>query len=79
MLWKGLQIKKHDMEQRNGHQNNVKRLFHGTSHDTVATINQYGFNRSYAGKNGEFSVENMEQTLPQSLFSTEIEEVTVPV
>lgn len=41
------------MEQRNGHQNNEKRLFHGTNHDTVAHINDSGFNRVFAGKNGE--------------------------
>ncbi|XP_044073695.1 poly(ADP-ribose) polymerase family member 14-related sequence 1 isoform X2 [Siniperca chuatsi] len=51
LLWKSLQIKKRDMEQRNGHQNNEKRLFHGTCHSTVAYINEHGFNRSYAGKN----------------------------
>lgn len=51
VLWESLQIKKRDMEQRNNHQNNEKRLFHGTSHDTVAYINEHGFNRSYAGKN----------------------------
>ncbi|KAK9537952.1 hypothetical protein VZT92_005522 [Zoarces viviparus] len=51
LLWKSLQIKKRDMEQRNNHQNNGRRLFHGTSHDTVAYINAHGFNRSYAGKN----------------------------
>ncbi|XP_074550674.1 poly(ADP-ribose) polymerase family member 14-related sequence 1 isoform X2 [Halichoeres trimaculatus] len=51
MMWKSLEIKKRDMEQRNGHQNNEKRLFHGTSEDTVAYINEHGFNRSYAGKN----------------------------
>ncbi|XP_068184872.1 poly(ADP-ribose) polymerase family member 14-related sequence 1 isoform X2 [Antennarius striatus] len=50
-LWKSLEIKKQDMEQRNGHQNNERRLFHGTCHETVAYINQHGFNRSYAGKN----------------------------
>lgn len=50
-LWSGLQVKKRDMEVRNGHQNNERRLFHGTSEDTVATINDRGFNRSYAGKN----------------------------
>uniref|UniRef100_A0A3P9Q332 Poly [ADP-ribose] polymerase n=1 Tax=Poecilia reticulata TaxID=8081 RepID=A0A3P9Q332_POERE len=50
-LWKSLQIKKHEMEQRNNHQNNEKRLFHGTSEDTVPIINERGFNRSYAGKN----------------------------
>ncbi|KAM8749622.1 poly(ADP-ribose) polymerase family member 14-related sequence 1 isoform 1-T1 [Acanthopagrus schlegelii] len=50
-LWKALQIKKLDMEQRNGHQNNERRLFHGTAHDTVAHINDSGFNRVFAGKN----------------------------
>lgn len=51
MLWKSLEIKKCDMERRNGHQNNEKRLFHGTCQDTVAHISEHGFNRSYAGKN----------------------------
>uniref|UniRef100_A0A4W6GBK6 Poly [ADP-ribose] polymerase n=1 Tax=Lates calcarifer TaxID=8187 RepID=A0A4W6GBK6_LATCA len=51
VLWKSLQIKKRDMEQRNGHQNNEKRLFHGTCYTTVNLINEHGFNRSYAGKN----------------------------
>ncbi|KAG8000828.1 Poly [ADP-ribose] polymerase 14 [Nibea albiflora] len=51
VLWKSLQLKKHDMEQRNGHQKNEKRLFHGTCQTTVPTINEHGFNRSYAGKN----------------------------
>lgn len=41
------------MEQKNGHQHNEMTLFHGTSEDTVAIINEHGFNRSYAGKNGE--------------------------
>ncbi|XP_043988454.1 poly(ADP-ribose) polymerase family member 14-related sequence 1 [Gambusia affinis] len=50
-LWKSLQIKKQEMEVRNNHQNNEKRLFHGTSEDTVPIINERGFNRSYAGKN----------------------------
>ncbi|XP_058509656.1 poly(ADP-ribose) polymerase family member 14-related sequence 1 [Solea solea] len=51
VLWKSLQIKKRDMEQRNGHQNNERRLFHGTCQTTIGTINELGFNRSYAGKN----------------------------
>lgn len=50
-LWKSLQIKKHEMEVRNNHQNNEKRLFHGTSETTVPIINERGFNRSYAGVN----------------------------
>ncbi|KAK1902579.1 Protein mono-ADP-ribosyltransferase PARP14 [Dissostichus eleginoides] len=50
-LWKSLQIQKRVMEQRNNHQNNERRLFHGTCEDTAAHINEHGFNRSYAGKN----------------------------
>lgn len=41
------------MDQRNGHTNNEKQLFHGTSEETIPIINERGFNRSYAGKNGE--------------------------
>lgn len=52
-LWRSLQIKKHDMELRNGHQKNEKRLFHGTCHTTINHINNHGFNRSFAGKNGK--------------------------
>ncbi|XP_033990535.1 poly(ADP-ribose) polymerase family member 14-related sequence 1 [Trematomus bernacchii] len=50
-LWKSLQIQKRVMEQRNNHQNNERRLFHGTCEDTAAHINEHGFNRSFAGKN----------------------------
>ncbi|CAB1443725.1 unnamed protein product [Pleuronectes platessa] len=53
MFWKSIQIKKRDIEQRNGHPNNERRLFHGTTETTVDIINQNGFNRVYAGKNGE--------------------------
>lgn len=52
-MWKSLQIKKAEMDQRNGRPDNERRLFHGTSHEAVAIINKYGFNRGYAGKNGE--------------------------
>ncbi|XP_035760118.1 protein mono-ADP-ribosyltransferase PARP15-like, partial [Neolamprologus brichardi] len=52
-LWKSLEIKKREMELRNGHQNNERRLFHGTCDGAVPNINDRGFNRSYAGKNGE--------------------------
>ncbi|XP_034430831.1 protein mono-ADP-ribosyltransferase PARP14-like [Hippoglossus hippoglossus] len=51
MLWKSLQVKKCDIEQRNGHSNNERRLFHGTTETIVNTINENGFNRAYAGKN----------------------------
>ncbi|XP_028289542.1 poly(ADP-ribose) polymerase family member 14-related sequence 1 [Parambassis ranga] len=50
-LWKSVQLKKLEMDQKNGHQNNEKRLFHGTAQETLHNINAKGFNRSYAGKN----------------------------
>ncbi|KAL0993426.1 hypothetical protein UPYG_G00107720 [Umbra pygmaea] len=50
-LWKAYLIKKKDIEVKNGHQNNEKRLFHGTSSDIIDNINTNGFNRSFAGKN----------------------------
>ncbi|KAM4558451.1 poly(ADP-ribose) polymerase family member 14-related sequence 1 isoform 3-T3 [Odontesthes bonariensis] len=51
VMWKSLQIKKEELEVRNGHPNNERRLFHGTCESTVPIINERGFNRSYAGKN----------------------------
>ncbi|KAJ7990064.1 hypothetical protein DPEC_G00310970 [Dallia pectoralis] len=50
-LWKNFQIKKGEMELRNSHKNNEKRLFHGMCWTTINHINHHGFNRSYAGKN----------------------------
>ncbi|XP_073711243.1 poly(ADP-ribose) polymerase family member 14-related sequence 1 isoform X2 [Misgurnus anguillicaudatus] len=50
-MWKNYQNNKSVMEVKNGHQNNEKRLFHGTSEQTINHINKSGFNRSYAGKN----------------------------
>ncbi|XP_065148690.2 poly(ADP-ribose) polymerase family member 14-related sequence 1 isoform X2 [Paramisgurnus dabryanus] len=50
-MWKNYQNNKCVMELKNGHQNNEKRLFHGTSEQTINHINKSGFNRSYAGKN----------------------------
>uniref|UniRef100_A0A8K9XST8 Poly [ADP-ribose] polymerase n=1 Tax=Oncorhynchus mykiss TaxID=8022 RepID=A0A8K9XST8_ONCMY len=50
-LWRNLQIKKQEMDSKNCHQNNEKRLFHGTCPLIIDTINANGFNRSYAGKN----------------------------
>lgn len=49
--WKNYQTTKQVMEQKNKHQNNEKRLFHGTREDTILHINKDGFNRSYAGLN----------------------------
>ena len=47
-------VKKKDMDKHNppGHQNE-RRLFHGTPADVCPKINQQGFNRSFAGKNGK--------------------------
>ncbi|CAB1339029.1 unnamed protein product [Coregonus sp. 'balchen'] len=50
-LWGAFKIKKKDMEVRNRHQNNERKLFHGACHTTIDKINELGFNRSYAGKN----------------------------
>lgn len=49
------------MDQKNGHQNNEKRLFHGTAEDTVQKINAKGFNRSYAGKNGKMFMQHLKK------------------
>ncbi|NXV09888.1 PAR14 polymerase, partial [Cettia cetti] len=48
-LWKNYQIKKCEMDKKNGHINNEKLLFHGTSQESLTFINERGFNRSYAG------------------------------
>ena len=39
------------MEQKNGA--NEKFLFHGTAQGSCSSINKFGFNRSYCGKNGK--------------------------
>ncbi|XP_021548338.1 protein mono-ADP-ribosyltransferase PARP15 [Neomonachus schauinslandi] len=51
-LWQSYQIKKKHMDLKNGHTANERVLFHGTDADSVPYVNQHGFNRSYAGKNG---------------------------
>ncbi|NXU37475.1 PAR14 polymerase, partial [Drymodes brunneopygia] len=48
-LWKTYQIKKCEMDKKNGSRNNERLLFHGTSEESLAFINNRGFNRSYAG------------------------------
>ncbi|NXI45364.1 PAR14 polymerase, partial [Galbula dea] len=48
-LWKAYQIKKCEMDKKNGSKNNEKLLFHGTSEESSILINNNGFNRSYAG------------------------------
>ncbi|NXH42078.1 PAR14 polymerase, partial [Dicaeum eximium] len=48
-FWKNYQIKKCEMDKKNGHSNNERLLFHGTSQESITFINKHGFNRSYAG------------------------------
>ncbi|XP_074526876.1 protein mono-ADP-ribosyltransferase PARP14-like [Halichoeres trimaculatus] len=49
-LWHSYHLKKKELEKKNKHKNNERRLFHGTGADSIDHINKYGFNRSYAGK-----------------------------
>ncbi|XP_062392889.1 protein mono-ADP-ribosyltransferase PARP14 isoform X2 [Sardina pilchardus] len=48
-LWKNYMIRKAELDQKNNHTNNEKRLWHGTLADKIDHINKHGFNRSYAG------------------------------
>nr|XP_009491491.1 PREDICTED: poly [ADP-ribose] polymerase 14 [Pelecanus crispus] len=48
-FWKAYQIKKREMDNKNGTTNNERLLFHGTSKESLTLINNQGFNRSYAG------------------------------
>ncbi|XP_066544429.1 protein mono-ADP-ribosyltransferase PARP14 isoform X2 [Amia ocellicauda] len=50
-LWHSYQIRKKHLDEKNGHTNNERRLFHGTCPTTLSQINTHGFNRSYAGRN----------------------------
>ncbi|XP_061464993.1 protein mono-ADP-ribosyltransferase PARP14-like isoform X2 [Rhineura floridana] len=50
-FWQSYQVKKQEIDRKNGHENNEKVLFHGTPASTLTPINHTGFNRSYAGKN----------------------------
>ncbi|XP_051767270.1 protein mono-ADP-ribosyltransferase PARP14 isoform X3 [Ctenopharyngodon idella] len=51
-LWRNYMIKKEEMEEKNKHKNNEKRLFHGTGPDKTDQINHHGFNRSFSGMHG---------------------------
>ena len=51
-LYKSYMIRKQDMDIRNGSHQNERSLFHGTTEEASKAINHHGFNRSYAGKNG---------------------------
>lgn len=43
---------KKQLEVKNKHTNNERRLFHGTGATSIDLINKQGFNRSYAGAHG---------------------------
>ncbi|XP_026129257.1 poly [ADP-ribose] polymerase 14-like isoform X2 [Carassius auratus] len=51
-LWRNYMIKKEELEDKNKHTNNERRLFHGTGPDKTDQINHHGFNRSFAGMHG---------------------------
>ena len=53
-LYKAYVVKKDQMEQTNGA--NEKLLFHGTAQGSCSSINKFGFNRSFCGKNGKSSI-----------------------
>ena len=50
-LYRAYMVKKDQMEQKNSA--NEKFLFHGTAQGSCSSINKFGFNRSYCGKNGK--------------------------
>ncbi|XP_068102327.1 protein mono-ADP-ribosyltransferase PARP14-like isoform X2 [Hyperolius riggenbachi] len=49
-LWRNYQIKKQNIEAKNGFTNNERELFHGTDFNSVQHVKHNGFNRSYAGR-----------------------------
>lgn len=52
MLLQQYEAKLKLLEKQNAATTNEMTLWHGTGNDAVASINTYGFNRSYCGKNG---------------------------
>ncbi|KAM4889417.1 protein mono-ADP-ribosyltransferase PARP14 [Thomomys bottae] len=53
-IWNSYQLKKKAMDDKNGHKQNERLLFHGTEAGFVPHVNKNGFNRSYAGKNAVY-------------------------
>ncbi|XP_040214266.1 protein mono-ADP-ribosyltransferase PARP14-like [Rana temporaria] len=49
-LWLNYQIKKQNIDSKNGSTTNEKELFHGTDFNSIQHVNHNGFNRSYAGR-----------------------------
>jgi len=54
-LYKQYVIRKTEMDKANAVAQNERTLWHGTSADTLPSIDDTGFNRSYCGKNGQHS------------------------
>jgi len=44
--------KKRQMDSSGSRKQSERMLWHGTAGNAVFSINEYGFNRSYCGKNG---------------------------
>ena len=60
VLYSQYAAKKKVMDDNNpGGQQNETKLFHGTKPDTCPKVNQQGFNRSFAGANGESILNSM--------------------
>lgn len=53
ILWQTYQTKKIAVCAKNKYKVNERLLFHGTAASSLRTINYSGFNRGFAGKNGE--------------------------
>ncbi|KAI9543760.1 hypothetical protein NQZ68_008808 [Dissostichus eleginoides] len=51
-LWKSYLLFKKQLDVKNKHNNNERKLFHGTGANSIDLINKRGFNRSYAGTHG---------------------------
>ncbi len=52
-LYQAYQAKKASMEKTSAHGSNEMSLFHGTDPNTCDQICHFGFNRSFAGRNGK--------------------------
>lgn len=53
-LYRVYMVRKDQMDQKKG--SNERKLFHGTAVGSCASINKFGFNRSYCGKNGKLQM-----------------------
>ena len=63
--YRGYMVRKEQMEQKKG--GNEKILFHGTAQSSCASINKFGFNRSYCGKNGKVQLQWRDESLFMSM------------